>query len=117
TSAVGELDIDPAFADDPAASAHECGAGPVEPLDLAVVVPVRGDVVTPGEHGVDLELAGDGGRDAGHAPRLGQHLTWAQQRLARHARPVRAFSPDQFGLDDHDRRPALVATTGDVLAR
>ena len=48
-------------------------------------------------------------------PGLGEHLRAAQQRLARHARPVGALAADEFALDEDGGQPAPDGDVGDVL--
>ena len=110
-------DVDEALAHQPTPPTDQDAARTLEPFDLAVVLPVAGEVVTPGEHGVDIELPGHGLRGTGHAPHLGQRLTRPEQRLARHACPVRALAADQLGLDHRNARAAFDAPPGDVLTR
>ena len=55
--------------------------------------------------------------DAGHPPRLGQHVGGAQQRLRGHAGVVGAFAADQVLLDDRDLQAAVGEAAGADLAR
>ena len=63
-------------------------------------------------------IADDAGHP-GHVPGRLEHLDRSQQRLARHARPVRALAAEQFVLDDH--RGAVAALDrvlrGDLAGR
>ena len=69
------------------------------------------------EHRRDVERAGDGllrairRRCAARSARAA-----AQQRLRRHARPVRALAADQLALDEDGGQAALHGAVGDVLA-
>ena len=69
---------------------------PCDPLDLAVVVPVRGEVVAAGEHRGDVQLAGDRLRRPGDRAGLGEHLA------CRAAAPCSACTPSTSTR----RRPA-----------
>ena len=86
-------------------------------VHLAGVVPVRGEGVAAGEGRGDVLLAGDRLRRAVDGARLGEHLGAAQQRLARHARPVGALAADQLALDEDGGQPAPDDDVGDVLPR
>ena len=114
--AIGCLDPHPPFAVEPPVAAHEVDARPLEPADLAGVVPLVHDRVAGAEGGGDVDAAGNGSGRAGHRPRRAESRDRAQQRLRGHARPVRALAADELRLDDHRREPALHGTVGDVLA-
>ena len=68
------------------------------------------------EHGRDVELAGHRLGSAGHAPRLGQQLARAQQRLRGHARVEGALAADEVLLDERDLEPGLAEPPGGDLA-
>ena len=87
----------------------------LEPVDLALVVPVGRERVAVAQHLLDVYLAGDRGRGGGHAAGGGEHLGGAQERLGRHAAPVAALTADQVGFDDGSGQAALVGRVG-VLA-
>ena len=113
--AVGGGDDDGALAVEPAGAADQVDAGAVDPLHLAVVVPVRGEAVAPGQRRRDVLLAGDRLLRPVDRPRLGERLGAAQQRLARHARPVGALAADELVLDEDGGQPAADGDVGDVL--
>ena len=75
------------------------------------------NAVAAGERRGDVLLAGHRLRRAVDGARLGEHLGAAQQRLARHARPVRALAADELALHEDGGQPAPDDDVGDVLAR
>jgi hypothetical protein len=79
-------------------------------------MPVRRHVVAPRERGRGVKLAGHGLSGAGGAPRGGQHVARADERLGRHAAPVGALPADQLPLDQGDAQPAVGQPPGSVLA-
>ena len=63
------------------------------------------------QHGGDVDaVVADDALHTGHVPGGLEDLDRPQQRLARHAGPVRAFAAEQFVLDDH--RGAVAALDG-----
>lgn len=115
-AAAGGAHHDTARAVEAAVSAHEVGADPVDPLGLAVVLPIAGELVAAGEHRGGVEAAGDRLGRAAHAAGGGESLDRPQQRFAWHARPVGAFAADQFAFDDRAREPGRAHTVRGVLA-
>jgi hypothetical protein len=115
TRAVRGLHLDVSLACETPIPAHHVDPGTLEPADLTSVVPAAGEAVPVIEHACDVELAGHRLVGTADPAGSGDGMTRAQQRLGRHARPVRAIPTDQPGLDDHRREPALDGTVGDVL--
>ena len=74
----------------------------LEPRHLVAVVEVVDDLVAARRARPHVELAVDRLRGARDAPRLGQHLAGAQQRLGRHAAVEGALAADELLLDDDD---------------
>jgi hypothetical protein len=94
---------------------HEGDPGALEPLDLARVVPVGGEGGAPRQDRSAVDLAGHGLGRAGDRARRREHGARAQERLGRHARPVRALAADELLLDDDDAQPGAARAVGDVL--
>ena len=115
--AVSSLDLDPSFAGQPAAAPHEGGPQPVEPPDLALVVPPGGHPVPPGQRLRRVEVPGDGRSGPRHPTCGGEHLSRPQEGLARHARPVGALATHQLALDQRRAQPGIDAPTHGVLTR
>ncbi len=116
-AAVLRLDRHLPFAGQPAVAPGQFDAGVTEPLHLAVVLPVRGEGVTPRQHRCRVQRpAADRLPGTGHRAGVGQRGHRAQQRLARHAGPVRTLAADQFALHDHRAQPGGGRPVGDVLA-
>ena len=88
----------------------------LQPVDLAVVLPVRRSRRR-GGRGPPRRPAGPatGGAQAGHAAGVGAGDHRAQQGLARHAGPVRALAADQLALHDRGGQPGGAGPVGDVL--
>jgi hypothetical protein len=85
-------------------AADERDAALLDPRKLGRVVEPVDDFVAPREHRGHVELP------AGHAldpADLGERLIGPQQRLRRHARPVRALAADQPILDDRHFQPSF----------
>ncbi len=110
-------DLDLADAGQPPGAPGERDADPVEPAELALVAPARRERVAPPEHGGGVELAGHGLAGALDGARGVERLDRPQQRLARHARPVRALAAHQLGLHHDDAQPTADGVVGDVLPR
>ena len=53
--------------------------------------------------------------DAGQVRRRVGHVDGAQERLARHARVVRALAAEQFALDERGAQATLDGVLGDIL--
>ena len=67
------------------------------------------DRVAARQHGVHVEVAASSAcLDAGQVAADLEHLDRAQQALARHARPVRAFAADERLLDDDGFEPGVL---------
>ena len=100
--AVGADDLDRLLPGQPAVALDDVDAGVVGPRHLAGLVVIVGERVPAAQHrrGVDAVIADDAGHP-GHVPGRLEHLDRSQQRLARHARPVRTLAAEQFVLDDH----------------
>ncbi|MGX1248276.1 thioredoxin [Streptomyces ambofaciens] len=115
-AAVGAGHLHGARSGEPSLSAVQVDANALDPLDLAVVLPVRGELVAAGEDGLRVEgvldLLGEAGQAAG--VRAGDDR--AQQGLAGHARPVGALAADQFALHDRGGEPGRAGAVGDVLS-
>ena len=92
---------------EPAPAAEEVDVALLEPGQLRAVVEVVDDLVAAGEQRGDVQLARGGLGRARDAARLRQRLGRAQERLRRHARPVRALAADLAILDDRHLEPAL----------
>ena len=96
--------LDPPFPGEPPVAAHEVDVRPPEPGDLAVVAPMMGETVAAGQDCRDVQLTGDGLAGAADTTGRGEGVAWAQQRLARHAGPVRAVPADEISFDDDGRK-------------
>ena len=106
------IDLDHARPGEPAGAAQQLDAFARQPALLAGVGVVRDHEVTPGKHGVDVDLG------ARRCAAGGMHrLARAQQRLGRDARPVGALAADQLALDDGDAQATLGQRAGAVLTR
>jgi hypothetical protein len=70
-----------------------------------------GEGVAAGEHRGRVELGGGAGQPA----QRGGGVAGAQQRLRRHARPVRALAADELRLDHHDGQSGAVRVVRGVL--
>ena len=81
-------------AGEPARPADQRDPAPSSPVDLARVVPVVGDRVAPRSTASDVEYSRRSTPGSRRAATTG--VGRAQQRLARHARPVRALAADQL---------------------
>lgn len=109
-------DDDPLLPVQARVAADEVDLGLLKPLHLRIVVPLVGDAVAAAQHRGDVELSGHRLLRAVHRLRSPQRRGAAQQRLGRHARPVRALAADQLLLDDDRRQAPLYRAVGDVLA-
>ncbi|OIQ76367.1 hypothetical protein GALL_419590 [mine drainage metagenome] len=97
-------------------AAHEIDARAGEPLDLAVVGPVRRDRVTSGQRRRDVHSPADRlprprDRACGR-----EHRTRPEERLGGHARPVGALPAGELPLDHGDPQPMASGSVGGVLA-
>ena len=101
---------------DPAVAADQFDPGVLHPLDLAVVLPVRGEVVPALQDGGRIQGAGDGFLGAGDGLRAVQCGARTQERLRRHAGPVGALAAHQLRLDEHRRQAAADHAVRHVLA-
>jgi hypothetical protein len=91
-------DAHPALAVQPAVAADQRHTPALQPRDLPGVVETADELVAASQDRLHVELAGNRLRCPGNAARFGQRLSRAQQRLGRHARVVRALTPDQLCL-------------------
>lgn len=91
------LDAHRALAHEAGVAAHHADARGLGPLDLGGVVVVGDERVAPREHAVPVEPRGD---DAAEVVSQSRHVDRAQQRLAGHARVVRALPAQQVTLHD-----------------
>ncbi len=114
-TAVRVRDGDPADAVEPGVAAHQVDPGGREPVDLAVVLPVRGEVVAPGQHRRGVQRSGDRLAGARQPARLRERDGRPQQRLAGHAGPVRALAADQFALHQRHGQTGRPGPVREVL--
>src|SRR5579864_3334721 len=114
--AVRRCDGDPPLSGEASTAAREVDLMSAQPLDLAVVLPVRREPVAPAEDGCTVDHAGHRLGGAVDRLRRPQHLPAAQECLARHARPVRAVTADQLALDDRAGQTSFRDAARDVLA-
>ena len=101
---------------DPAVAADQLDPGVLDPLDLAVVLPVGREVVAALQDGGRVQGPGDGFFGAGDGLGAVEGGAGTQQRLGRHAGPVGAFAAHQFRFDQHCGQPALHHAVRHVLA-
>ena len=81
---------------------------------------VAGERIPPGQHRRNVEPAvADNACHTKHVPGRVTHLNRPEQRLARHARPVRTLAAHQFVLDDDGRAVASLdrVLSGDLAGR
>ena len=114
--AVQSRDFDLPGVRDPAVAADELDSGVLDPLDLAVILPVGREVVAAFQDSGCVQSAGDGLCGAGHGLGAVQGGAGAQQRLGGHAGPVGTLAAHQFGLDQHRGQPALHDAVRHVFA-
>ena len=105
-----------ALAVDAPPAAVERDAAVLEPGQLRAVVEAVDDLVAAIEHGARVELAGRGLRRARHPAQLGEDLAGSQQRLRRHAGPVRALAADLAILHDRNIETGVGQPAGRHLA-
>jgi hypothetical protein len=114
---VWRADGDPARTVEPAVATDQLGTDALHVgVDLAGVVPVRHVAVATAEDTCRVDRAGDGFAGAVDAAGVVQCKNRSQQRLARHAAPVRAFAADEFAFHDRDLQPRRTGPSSDVLA-
>src|SRR6516162_9144327 len=109
----GVADLHDAVARDPARAAKQVDPRLLQPFDLAVVFPVVREGVAAGQDRRGIEARADG---AAHAVGLCYRRHRAKQRLARHARPVRAFAADELRFHDRRAKAAAHRAFSDVLS-
>ena len=110
-------DHDPPLAVEPALAAEQLDPVFLQPGQLPRVVEVVDHLVAAVEDRLRVEVAAHRLGDARHAPRLGEQVGRAQQRLRRHAGVVGALAADQVLLDDRDLQAAVGEPPGADLAR
>src|SRR5699024_1832748 len=106
----------PALTEEAPVSSDELDARRGEPVDLPRVLPLAGERVASGQNLGDIEFSVRGLARTGDPASRAQRLTAAQQRLRRHACPVRALAADEFGFDDRRAQSVLARIVGDVLS-
>jgi hypothetical protein len=99
----------------PGPAPDQLDACAVHPSHLAVVLPVGGERVPALENRGGIQGLGNGFACARHCLRRVQCGTRAQQRLGRHAGPIRAFAAHEFRFDQHRRQASLHHAVGDVF--
>ena len=114
--AVQSGDFDLPGVRDPAVAADQLDPGVLDPLDLAVILPVGREVVAAFQDGGCVQGPGDGLCGAGDGLGAVEGGAGTQQRLGRHAGPVGAFAAHQFGFDQHRGQAALHHAVRHVLA-
>jgi len=97
--------------------AHQRDAVVLEPGQLGGVVELVDGLVAAAQHGIGVQVAGDGLPHTRDASRLVEQLRRAQQRLGRHAGVERALAADEVRLDDRDGMATLGEPARDHLAR
>ena len=115
TSTVGDLDVDPALAGQPRVAADQRRRPrPRATCTWPSSSQLPDDLVAPGAAPRRRRAPGDRRARTRDPARLGEHLARPEQRLARHARPVRALAADELRLDHRDassphsmQRPAM----------
>ncbi len=100
----------------PGPAPHQLDVVRGQPRQLTSVVPMRRELVAPGEHRVGGEVSVDRLAGTGDRARLGERVHGAQQCLARDARVVRALAPDELGLDHRDAQPVARGAPGEYFA-
>jgi hypothetical protein len=100
---------------DPAVAAQQPDAGVAHPVHLRLIVPVVHELVAACEDARNVQFARDGRARALDALGGAQCVPAAQQRLGRHAGPVRALPADELALDEQRGQAALHCAVGDVL--
>ncbi len=107
----GAVDVDHSGPGEFASAAQQVNALVRQPAFLTGVGVVRDHEVAPGKRLAHVHLRAGRG-----LARLMDSLAGAQQRLGRHACPVRALAPDQVALDKCYPQAAVGQFTGAVLA-
>ncbi|CUR54725.1 hypothetical protein NOCA2210075 [metagenome] len=97
------VDLDLAWTDQPAVTAHEADPGLLEPLDGHPVVPVVGGLVTdPVGHDAPVRCDLDRPGEPGHTASLSQHIGSPDHHLRGDAAEVGTLTPDQAAVHaDH----------------
>ncbi len=114
--ALGAHDLDPARPGQAAVAAQDPDTDRVQPVELAVVLPVADDLVPVGEDRRRGQGAADRLAQSGERAGVGAGDPGAEERLAGHAGPVRALAADQLALDDRRTQTGRPHPVGDVLA-
>src|SRR5699024_7424751 len=106
----------PALTEEAPVSSDELDARRGEPVDLPRILPLSGERVASGQNLRNIEFSVRCLARTGDPASRAQRLTAAQERLRRHAGPVRALAADEFGFDDRRPQSALTRIVGDVLS-
>jgi hypothetical protein len=88
-----------------------------EPFGLGRIVPVGGEGVASRQDDCDVERSHGGSSRTGDRPCVRQGLRRPEERLARNARPIRAFASDALGFDDDRAESAFDSPIRHVLPR
>ena len=99
----------------PGVAADQLDAGAGHPVGLAVVLPVRGEVVAAFKDGRAVQGAGDCFLGARRGLRSMQGRAGSKQCLRRHAGPVGTFAANQFCLHQRGGQPALHHPVRDIF--
>jgi hypothetical protein len=113
--AIGGLHGDPPATGQPPVPADQLGADALQPARLALVVPVGHVPVPAGEHRRGVHRPGDGLARPGDPAGVGNRDDRPEHGLAGDARPVGAFTADQFAFDSRDAEPGGAGPAGDGL--
>jgi hypothetical protein len=113
---IGATDHDPPVSVEPPGTPREIDGLGIEPLHLAVVMPMRGEAVPPAEDRSAVEPSAHRLGGAVDCLRRSERLADAEQRLAGHARPVRAVSAHELALNDRAGEATSNHAAGDVLS-